>query len=68
MWLLIAGTVVEAALFGVVWLAPALRVFMRPVYVGVAAIFVFVTWHAWRGRSGEDRRREDRRGRDYTSK
>lgn len=57
----ITAIVIEGACVGIVWLAPALRVFMRPVYVVVGAIFAVMIWHAWRGRSGDDRRHEDRR-------
>jgi len=59
--LFVTGLVIEALCLGIVWLSPALRVFMRPVYVVVAAIFIVLTWHAWRGRAGSDRRHEERR-------
>jgi membrane protein implicated in regulation of membrane protease activity len=60
----IAGIVIEGACVGLVWLSPALGVFMRPVYVVVGAIFAVMIWHAWRGRSGSDRRQEERRHSD----
>lgn len=59
--LFITGLLIEGACVGVVWLSPALGVFMRPVYVVVGAIFAVMIWHAWRGRSGSDRRQEERR-------
>ena len=62
--LAIAGIVIEGACVGLVWLSPALGVFMRPVYVVVGAIFGVMIWHAWRGRSGSDRRQEERRHSD----
>lgn len=62
----IMGLMIEGACVAIVWLAPALRVFMRPVYVVVAAIFGVMIWHAWRGRSGTDRRHEERRQSDDT--
>jgi membrane protein implicated in regulation of membrane protease activity len=62
--LIITGLVIEGACVGLVWLSPALRVFMRPVYVVVGAIFAVMIWHAWRGRSGGDRRQEERRHSD----
>lgn len=57
----ITGIVIEGACVGLVWLSPALGVFMRPVYVVVGVIFAVMIWHAWRGRSGGDRRQEERR-------
>lgn len=53
--------VVEGALVLVAYLAPAMRVLLRPVYVIVAAIGLLSVWHAaWR-RTRRDRRHENRR-------
>jgi hypothetical protein len=57
--LLVAGLVIEAGLVWIVRISPAFAVVMRPVYVGVAALFAFAIWHAARRR--EERRRGDRR-------
>jgi hypothetical protein len=59
-----AGVVLmEAVLVLVAFLAPALRVLLRPVYVVVALLGLLSAWHAaWRRTRG-DRRHENRRHR-----
>lgn len=57
--LVAGGLVVEAALLGVVKLAPAMAVIMQPVYLVVAILFALAIWHG--GRRRADRRHGDRR-------
>jgi hypothetical protein len=58
--LAIGLVIVEALLLVLAYLAPAMRVLLRPVYVVVAIIFAVAILHA-RGRNGEDRRHGERR-------
>ena len=54
--------VIEAALFFVGYLAPAMQTLLKPVYLLVLAVFVIPIWHATRKRAaGHDRRHADRR-------
>lgn len=59
--LALTGLAVEAALFGVARLAPAMAGLMRPVYAAVAGVLAYALWHAAHARRGGDRRRRDRR-------
>jgi hypothetical protein len=58
--LLIAALVVEAGLFALNRLAPAMAALIRPAYLITAVAFGFVIWRS-RDRSGRDRRRDNRR-------
>lgn len=61
--IVIGGVVIELALAIVAHLAPAVAALMRPVYWIVAVICLIGIAHAWRKRSGHDRRvRKRRRG------
>jgi ABC-type nickel/cobalt efflux system permease component RcnA len=53
--------VVELGLMLVARLAPAMAGLMRPAYVIVGAIALFMLWNAWRRRNGSDRRQDERR-------
>lgn len=60
-FLTVAGLAVEAALFAVARLAPAMAGLMRPLYAGVGGVLAYALWHAAHARRGGDRRRQDRR-------
>jgi threonine/homoserine/homoserine lactone efflux protein len=65
--LVLLGIVAEMAVFGVGYLAPAMTTLLRPIYIFVAALFLFALWHAARRRPGHDRRHNapgDRRHND----
>ena len=57
--LVAVGLAVEAALLGVVKLAPAMGTIMHPVYVVVAVLFALAIWHS--GRRRTERRHGERR-------
>jgi ABC-type nickel/cobalt efflux system permease component RcnA len=51
----------ELGLMFVARLAPAMGGLMRPAYVLVGVVALFMIWHAWRRRGGSDRRQDERR-------
>jgi Flp pilus assembly protein TadB len=59
--LALAAVIIEVGLLAIAWFGPAFRVLLRPVYVVVATIFVWMMWRAARRRGDGDRRHEDRR-------
>ena len=59
--LAVTAAVIELGLLVVAWFGPAFRVLLRPVYVVVATIFVWMIWRSARRRSEGDRRRGERR-------
>ena len=59
--LALTAVVIEIGLLVVAWFGPAFRVLLRPVYVVVATIFVWMIWRSARRRNQGDRRHEDRR-------
>jgi Flp pilus assembly protein TadB len=59
--LALAAVIIEIGLLAIAWFGPAFRVLLRPVYVVVATIFVWMIWRSARRRDEGDRRREDRR-------
>jgi hypothetical protein len=50
------GIVAEMAVFAVGYIAPAMTTLLRPVYILIAALFVFALWRAAKRRPGHDRR------------
>ena len=61
--LALTAVVIEIGLLTIAWFGPAFRVLLRPVYVLVATIFVWMIWRSARRRSDGDRRQEERRQR-----
>lgn len=62
MVLLIAlGVLIEAALFVLTRLAPAMGGLVRPMYAAVAGVLAYGVWNAAHRRTGRDRRQTDRR-------
>lgn len=59
--LALLGVAIEAALFGIARLAPAMAGLMRPLYAAVGGVLAFSLWHASQARRGKDRRRQERR-------
>ena len=59
--LALTAIAIEIALLVIAWFGPAFRVLLRPVYVVVATIFVWMIWRSARRRSEGDRRHGDRR-------
>jgi Flp pilus assembly protein TadB len=59
--LALTAVAIEIGLLVVAWFGPAFRVLLRPVYVLVATIFVWMIWRSARRRSETDRRHADRR-------
>ena len=59
--LALTAIAIEIALLVIAWFGPAFRVLLRPVYVLVATIFVWMIWRSARRRSEGDRRQGDRR-------
>ena len=59
--LALTAVAIEIGLVVVAWFGPAFRVLLRPVYVVVATIFVWMIWRSARRRSHGDRRHGDRR-------
>jgi len=59
--IVIGGVVIELALAIIAHLAPAVAALLRPVYWIVAGICAIGIAHAWRRRSGHDRRVRNRR-------
>ena len=59
----VGGITVIAGLWLVVWLAPAFRPLVAPLYWIVAAAVIVVIWQVTRPRATKDRRQEDRRER-----
>ena len=59
--LALTAVVIEIGLLTIAWFGPAFRVLLRPVYVLVATIFVWMIWRSARRRSDGDRRQGDRR-------
>jgi hypothetical protein len=60
--LALTAVVIEIGLLVIAWFGPAFRVLLRPVYVLVATIFVWMIWRSSRRRSEGDRRHGERRG------
>jgi hypothetical protein len=65
--LAMVGVAAEAALYALAKLAPAMSMLVRPLYPAVAGVLVYGLWHALHARTGEDRRREERRQADEQS-
>jgi hypothetical protein len=59
--LALTAAAIELGLLAVAYFGPAFRVLLRPVYVLVATIFVWMIWRSARRRSEGDRRQADRR-------
>ena len=59
--LALTAVVIEIGLLVIAWFGPAFRVLLRPVYVVVATIFVWMIWRSARRRSEGDRRQGGRR-------
>jgi hypothetical protein len=59
--LALTAVLIEIGLLLIAYFGPAFRVLLRPVYVIVATIFVWMIWRSARRRSEGDRRQEDRR-------
>jgi hypothetical protein len=59
--LALTAVVIEIGLLAVAYFGPAFRVLLRPVYVIVATIFVWMIWRSARRRSEGDRRQAERR-------
>jgi len=59
--LALTAVVIEIGLLTIAWFGPAFRVLLRPVYVIVATIFVWMIWRSARRRSDGDRRHGERR-------
>ena len=59
--LVLLGLVIEAGLFSVARMAPAMAGLIRPMYAAVAGVLLFAVWNAARRRQGQDRRQADRR-------
>ena len=59
--LALTAVLIEIGLLAVAWFGPAFRVLLRPVYVIVATIFVWMIWRSVRRRRDGDRRQGDRR-------
>jgi hypothetical protein len=55
------GIAIEAGLFTVSRMTPAMSGLIRPLYAAVAAVLAYVLWHAAQQRRGRDRRQTDRR-------
>jgi len=60
--LVLAAIALEGALIALARLAPAMAGLVRPLYAAVAAVLLYIIWHAARRRRGQDRRQADRRG------
>jgi hypothetical protein len=65
--LILLGIVIEAGLFGVARMAPAMAGLIRPMYAAVAGVLSYGIWNAARRRRGQDRRQADRREADPES-
>jgi hypothetical protein len=59
--LALTAVVIEIGLLTIAWFGPAFRVLLRPVYVLVATIFVWMIWRSAQRRSEGDRRHRERR-------
>jgi len=59
--LALTAVAIEIGLLVIAWFGPAFRVLLRPVYVLVATIFVWMIWRSARRRSEGDRRHGERR-------
>jgi hypothetical protein len=59
--LALTAVVIEIGLLAVAYFGPAFRVLLRPVYVIVATIFVWMIWRSARRRSEGDPRQAERR-------
>jgi hypothetical protein len=59
--LFLGVTVIEAGLFALSRLSPAMGSLLRTAAALVVIIFTIVIWRAVRGRDGSDRRHTDRR-------
>jgi Flp pilus assembly protein TadB len=59
--LALTAVAIEIGLLLVAWFGPAFRVLLRPIYVLVATIFIWMIWRSARRRSDGDRRQEERR-------
>jgi len=59
--LALTAVLIELGLLAIAWFGPAFRVLLRPVYVVVAAIFLWLIWRSARRGTDGDRRQGDRR-------
>jgi hypothetical protein len=59
--LALTAIVIEVGLLAIAHFGPAFRVLLRPVYVIVATIFVWIIWRSARRRNDGDRRHGERR-------
>src|SRR3954468_523984 len=59
--LVVTLLVVEGGLYALAYMGPALRSLLRIGALIAAIAFGIAIWHAARGRSGEDRRHDNRR-------